>query len=112
MPGDHSDSKRKKVPLKLIEFVNDKHMKQSLPIRFRFADKPFILEVMELFDLSADSTCLSDNNRVRFARNGEGFVLIVDLNTDNLEIMQEEFGDIDYINLTLDDLCNAEWVSI
>lgn len=118
MTDENNDGKGTEVPHELLEFVNDEHVRESLPIRFYFSDKEFILEIMLFFDLSDPSNFDTEHNYLRFARNGEGDVLLVDLNGDSLEIMQEEFllqeefADIDYIDLTLDDLCKAKWVSI
>jgi len=112
MTVEDSDGKRLDVPKELLEFTNDKQMTESLPIRLSFSDKEFILEIMLFLDLSDPSNLDNELNYLRFARNGEGFVLLVDLNGDDFKIMQEEFDDIDHIGLTLSDLRKAEWVSI
>ena len=99
------------IPSRLTEFVHDKHMRASLPIQFSFEHVPWILDIMCFLDLADPVNFDTELNRIRFARNGEGFVLLVDLNTDALEIMQEEFDDIDHLGISLDDLRVAEWSS-
>lgn len=110
--AEDNEDERLEVPDELLEFVNDKQMRESLPIRFHFSDKKFILEIMLFLDLNDPSNLDKELNYLRFARNGEGFVLLVDLNGNDLKILQEEFDDIDHIGLTLSDLLKAEWVSI
>lgn len=101
-----------KKPKELVELVCNPQINESLPVQFRFHDKGFIVDVMLFLDLDDPNNFDSENNRLRFARNGEGFFLLVDLSGDALNVMQEEFGDIDFIGVNLMDLVNANWEPI
>ena len=92
-----------------MELVGDERIKASLPGQFEFADKEGIVDLMEILNLEDESNFDAKHGRIRFARNGDGFFLFVDLNDGNLEIMQEEFGDIYFIDVTLNDLLEARW---
>ena len=100
-----------KLPDELVTLVGDPEINKSLPVQFQFEDKDFIVDIMLFFDLDDPENFDSENNRIRFARNGEGFILLADLGTEGLRIMQEEFGNIDYIGVTIFDLVKAKWQS-
>ena len=97
------------IPDELLTLVGDPEINKSLPVQFQFEDKEFIVDVMLFLDLDDPENLDSENNRIQFARNGEGFVLLADLETEGLRVMQEEFGDIDYIGVTILDLLEAKW---
>ena len=97
------------IPSELVQLVSDLRIRESLPGQFEFANKEGIVDLMEFLDLEDTSNFDVKNGRIRFARNGDGLFLYIDLNDGNLEVMQEEFDDICSIDVTLDDLLKARW---
>jgi hypothetical protein len=97
-----------KKPKQLVDLVCDPRINESLPVQFEFEDKEFMVDVLQFLDLDDPSNIDFDNNRIRFALTGECFVLLLELN-DGLEIMLEEFGETDFIGVTLPELLKAKW---
>ena len=101
-----------KIPNELSRLVHDKEINASLPLQFQFTKKAFIVDIMLFLDLDDPGNFDADRNLLRFALNGEGFFLLVDLASEDLKVMLEEFGDIDYIGVTVNELLEAAWKPI
>jgi hypothetical protein len=99
-------------PAALLNIFTNNSLMNSLPAGFRFRHVGFPLEIQYLLDISDPKHYDVDHRRLSFAVNTDGFELLVDLNTKDLEILQNEYGDIDNIGITLNDLLNAERYSL
>lgn len=88
---------------KLIEL-----RKIPCPVRFVFADKPFVVEMQYFVTPTFWSIDQSVNGLVSFAVNTDGWGLYVDAGYRSDSILQKEFDNVDSINVTLDDLLRAE----
>jgi len=96
------------VPAAIIDLFSDDAIQNSLPLVFRFSNVPFVLEIQYMLKLDDPQNYDIENKRLSFAVNGDGNTLLVDLGTGDLQIMQDEFGDVDYLGLTIRDLLDAE----
>src|SRR5690348_10210618 len=76
------------------------------PVGFRFADKPFVLEIQYFLDLEDQENYDSDARLLAIAVNSDGYVVLV--NVDSLEILQNEGNGADELGLTVGDLLQAE----
>jgi len=109
--NDHNSFKShfgRPIPPAILELCGDDAIQNSLPLEFRFSHVPFVLEIQYMLDLDDPQHYDVENKRLSFAVNGDGFTLLVDLGTEDLRIMQDEFGDVDYLGLTIRDLLDAE----
>ena len=88
---------------KLIEL-----RKIPCPVRFVFADKPFVIEIQYFITPSIVSNNQSVDGLVNFAVNTDGWGLYVDARHCSNGILQKEFDNAYPINVTLDDLLRAE----
>lgn len=92
------------IPPSLIRFFNDQIVTQKKPIRLGWETQEFVLELQYCLDIS-DSKCFDiKNKRIKIAVTTDGFDVLVDLGSRNLQVLQDEFGEIDELGLTMDDL--------
>ena len=96
------------VPTGLTDLYADKSLSESLPAGFRFKHVRFVLEIQYLLDLQDPKNYSVEHKRLSFAINTDGFELLVDLGNEDLQILQNEYGDIDRLGLTIKDLLSAE----
>jgi hypothetical protein len=97
-----------RFPPALLAFLSDEVLVESFPVQFRFTHVPFIVELQFLLSLRDPANYDRKSNRLRFAKNSDGYDLLVDLSSPNLPILQDEFGDVDDIGVSIVDLLNAE----
>jgi len=100
------------IPAGLEKLYTIKSIVESMPLGFRFSNVGFVLEVQYLLAMSDSKNYDIKNLRFTFAVNTDGHELIVDLNTDTLEILQSEYGDVDSIGVNVNDLLMAERYSV
>lgn len=96
-------------PLELSDFYS-KHSKSSafVPTGFKFSHVLYALEIQYLLDACDIKNHDIENNLCSFAVTTDGYKLLVNLNTENLQVLQNEFGDIDDLGITMKDLLEAE----
>ena len=94
-------------PAPLLELVDGNRLRDLCPMTIRFADIDWIFPVYEVSDPNDLSNYDSNNLRYRFALNDDGFPLHIDLSTDRLEILLEEFGDVDKLGICVSDLLDS-----
>ncbi|VUD69394.1 hypothetical protein TDB9533_04761 [Thalassocella blandensis] len=99
------------IPKALEDLYSDKNITTKIPGTFKFKTVGFVLEIRELLDIKNVENYDVENGRLSFAVNSDGFKLLVDLNSKNMEILQDEFDDIDSIGVTIQDLLDAEKVN-
>jgi|GEM_PF-6616063 len=92
------------APDMLIYFLSDKSLRESLPLVFRFEQVKHILEIQSFLSLDDPENYDVRNKRFAFAVSSDGNKLLVDLKTEDLEILQDESGDIDSLDITIKDL--------
>lgn len=95
------------TPKLLRDLYSNNSITKQIPAVFKFKNVGFVLEVRELLDVQDRDNYDVENNRLNFAINSDGFKLLIDLNTENLDILQDEFGDIDFIGIRVKDLLEA-----
>lgn len=100
------------VPEIVSNFVNSANLRSRMPIRFVLKNRPFILDVQYFLDILNSTNIDVLNARLRFAVTTDGFELLVSLKSAELEILQDEFGDIDSLGILMTDLIEADTVSI
>ena len=100
------------VPQVIIDLFTDIEVKGLMPTRFRFDHIAYALELQYLLDITNPENFDVANGRCRFAVTTDGFELLVDLNSEKLEILQDEFGDLDSLGISFKDLIEAEKESI
>ena len=96
------------VPEDVVRLYSDDAIRNMLPVEFRFSRVDFILDIQFLLSLEDSQNYDVGNERLYFAVNSDGNKLLIDLGTEALQVMQEEFGDIDYLGLTVRDLLEAD----
>lgn len=94
-------------PSKLMDLLGNTKLVGLAPVRFRFDDKPFVVEVQYFSAPSEESNYDLDSTYYRFAVTSDGFDLLVDLTDKDLPIIQDEFGSRDDTGLTIGDLLKA-----
>jgi len=100
------------VPDALEKLLENQAMRAALPASFRFTTVPFTLEIQYLTNLEDQGNYDLDNKRVVFAITTDGHGLVADLSDQELKIMQSEFGDVDYLGITVQNLRDASVTSI
>ena len=98
------------APKKLIEFSHN-NGKDAFPCVFKIEGASFILGIQYLLDINNPENYDVKNGRVSFAVTTDGFNLMVDIRTNDLEIFQDEYGDIDSLDINLTDLVRSDQVA-
>jgi hypothetical protein len=96
-----------KIPRTIVELVCDDGLKNRMPLKFNLADRPFGIEIQYFLDLSNQKFIDSENGLVRFAVTTDGFDLLVNVMSESLEVLQEEFGSIDSLGISFRELVSA-----
>ena len=94
-------------PQALRDLVDSNLLRKLCPLTIRFADADWIFPVYEVSDPDDLTNYDTSSLRYRFARNDDGFALHIDLTTDRLEILLEEFGDVDTLDIGVSDLLDS-----
>lgn len=97
-----------KVPESIINIIMNDSLKEQMPLRLRMKNHSFLLELQYFLDITNLDNFDSSTNRIKFAVTTDGFELLVDLNTESLNILQDEFGDVDSLGVSFNDLVEAE----
>jgi len=92
---------KKELPKQLEEFFQNPI---PTPLSVRFKDEPFILEIQEFLNLDAVKESDVKNQLLPFSINSDGFKIYVDLKDTKLALLQEEYGDIDSIDVGVEEL--------
>jgi hypothetical protein len=78
------------------------------PVRFEFDGKfPFVIEIQYFISVDGQSEEDIRRNLFAFAVNTDGHKMLFDVEDENCSILQDEFGDIDSIGVTINDLLTA-----
>ena len=81
--------------------------KNPVPIRFELRNEKFVVEVQYFLHPEDQSIEDIEKHLYAFAMSSDGFKLLIDLSNEAFPILQNEFGDIDSIGVTLKDLSDA-----
>lgn len=95
------------APLPLLTFLNDDSVRASLPAAFILENVGFALEIQYLLDIENPENYDASNKKLTFAMTTDGLELLVDLTDHAGDIYQDEFGDIDHIGISMQDLVSA-----
>lgn len=96
------------MPKLLQQFIDDNSAPQSLPAFFKIKKGSFVLEIANLLSASEYGNYDREKKFYAFAQTFEGYRLLVDMKTPDLQILQDECGDIDQLDVTLNDLVYSE----
>ncbi|MFK7767716.1 MAG: hypothetical protein AB8B55_10885 [Mariniblastus sp.] len=99
-------------PNALLEFVGDQDIRALLPVSFKLKGVGFTVEIQYLLDIEDPKSYNSNENRLAFAVTTDGYELSVDLTSDTGNILQDEFGDVDSLDVLIKDLLDAEKSSL
>jgi hypothetical protein len=100
-----------KTPEAIIELLSDDSFKK-MPTRLQLKQQAFVIDLQYLLDITNVENFDVSGGRFKFAVTTDGFELLVDLKSDNMDILQDEFGDIDSLGITVRDLVEASKKSI
>ncbi len=78
------------------------------PCVLRPKNVSFIVEIQFFLEVEEPRNFSEGSSQVAFAITSDGHRLLVDTSDDSFMILQEEFGDIDKLGITLSDLAEAE----
>ena len=95
------------VPKIVIDLLNDAEVAGGMPLRFDFQDKIFVLELQYFLDLDSEENHDAETCNLRFAVTTDGYDILINLGSDNLDVFQDEFGDIESLGITVGDLLKA-----
>jgi hypothetical protein len=95
-------------PAALVTLLGDDGLREITPVEFCFAHVAFGLQVQCWLDITDATHFDVANQRVAFAVTTDGFTIYASLANKALNIIQDEFGDSDYIGITIYDLLAAE----
>ena len=93
-------------PQLLID-IRSEFKKLSTPFALMFSDIEYPLEIQYFHDLANSENYDENSNHLIFATSTDGNQLVFDLNTKNLNILQNEFGDIDEIGISGEDILGS-----
>ncbi|MCB1053838.1 MAG: hypothetical protein H6510_17015 [Acidobacteria bacterium] len=96
------------VPLELDRLYRDKDLIESHAVGFKFRDIQFVVEVQYFSDMGNLESYEVEKNYFIFAIDTDGFELIVDVTSPDLEILQREYGKVDAIGVKLGQILTAE----
>ena len=94
-------------PRPLLELIDSGLLRDLCPLTIRFANVEWIFPIQEVHDPSDVAKYDEENQRYQFALNDDGFPLHIDLASERLEILQEEFGNVDSLGIGVVDLLNS-----
>ncbi|CCO44547.1 hypothetical protein VIBNISOn1_1160055 [Vibrio nigripulchritudo SOn1] len=95
------------MPRSMLDFITLDLFDKSRPLRFVFRENSFILEIQYFLDISEAQNYDVANKRLKFAVTTDGFDLWVDFNSEDILVFQEEFGDIEEIGVSLEEIVVA-----
>ncbi len=94
-------------PQSLLDLIDGNLLRDLCPLTIRFTDVEWIFPVFEVADPNDMANYDYENRRYRFAHNDDGFPLHIDLSTDRLEVLLEEFDDVDTLGIDVADLLDS-----
>jgi len=99
-------------PQNLLEFLKYVISREHMPIKLSFHDNSPIVELQYFLDISNPDNYDIEKRRIKLAVTTDGFELWVDLNSENLDILQDEHGEFDHLGLSITDFANSTITSI
>jgi hypothetical protein len=94
-------------PLELRQLLENDELVHAVPVQFRFADKPFVVEIQYFCFPDTESNYDILSKCYRFGVSSDGNDLLVDFKNNDLPVFQRESGLLDDIGVTIRDLLNA-----
>lgn len=99
-------------PSPLLEFLSSELVRGSMPARFQADNAEFVVEIQYLLDIDAAANFRPDRRQVAFAVTTDGHDLLVSVDDETCEILQDEFGDVESIGVSISDLISGQCVSL
>lgn len=96
-----------KVPDSIIKLLSDDALIAQMPTRIRFENHSFVLELQYLLDITKVENYDVEKGRFKFAVTTDGLDLLVDLHSPGLDVLQDEFGEVDCLGVSINELLEA-----
>jgi len=96
----------------MLEIDNQLALLRNNPFPARFETRRSVIDIQYFLTAEQQKQQDNDNGLFVFAVNTDGFDLIIDTNSKSADIHQREFGDIDFIGITLNNLLKASVVPL
>lgn len=96
----------------LLELLNSEAIRQAVPVRFHFEQHDWTIEIQHFVNVFDLIHYRPAEKLLTFAINTDGHSYVVDLSNREGMILQDEFGDIESLGITIRDLLNARCVPI
>ncbi len=97
-----------KVPKNIIKLLSDNIFKKGMPVKLQSKQPSFFLELQYLLDIENTENFDVSGKKLKIAVTTDGFELLVDLSSNSLDILQDEFGEIDNLGVTVNDLVTSK----
>jgi hypothetical protein len=94
-------------PQAMVEFLKCFGLKGKLPASFLSQEGVFLLSIQYLIEDCWDKSFDQNKKLLKFGVNTDGWDLLVNTDDEQLDILQDEMGDIDSIDITIFDLLGA-----
>ncbi|GGB22075.1 hypothetical protein [Agarivorans gilvus] len=94
-------------PQAMVEFLNRFELEGELPVSFLSEEGVFLLSIQYLIEDCWNNSFDHERKLLRFGVNTDGWDLLINIDDDQLDILQDEMGDIDSIDITIFDLLDA-----
>lgn len=95
------------VPSALKTLLADACLREALPVAYHFSHVGFLFEIRYRSNLEQEQNYEIHAKRLVFAMDTDGYDLLVDLSSDECQLMLRQFGEADHIGLTIQDLLDA-----
>jgi hypothetical protein len=99
-------------PDALLELLADDSLAAAMPAGFRLAHVEYVVELQYLLSLRDRENYDVSRKRVACAVTTDGCRLLVDLSSKDLDLLQDEFGDVESIGVTVKQLLTGERYSL
>lgn len=95
-------------PAGLRKLLADASLRALLPARAELSDT-LVVEIQYFLDIDDHNNWRPEQWWVAFAVNTDGCTLLVDLQSEDEQVLQDEEGNVEAIGVALVDLLRAEW---
>jgi hypothetical protein len=105
--GDSKTESERRFFEMINELLGD-DLKAQLPLRFILRRRPFNIEIQYFLDITNAENSDVASGLFKFAVTTDGFDLLVNTNSQDLEVLQDEFGFIDSLGISFMELVEAD----
>jgi len=97
-----------------LQFPNElsKLLENATPSRYEITNRQYLLEIQYFLGNEETETKDIKNNLFPFAINTDGFELLIDFGDKKMPILQREYSELDSIDVTLNELIDANVIPL